>query len=95
MSDIYNLFKYFHHFLEQSKVDSMFDLSIVGNIGNVQSTCLKIMVENLPINFEDDPGFAHSAISEKLYLRRCKAKYSNDLTLKYYVGVCKCTSKFF
>lgn len=80
-----------HHFLEQPEVDSedcIFNLPILDDSGNVQPTYLKLLVENISINLEADTGFAHSAISEKLYLRHFKDKtlYPNVLTLKDYVG---------
>lgn len=58
-----------HYFLKQPEVDSedcIFNLSILDDSGNVQPTYLKLLVENIPINFKADTGFAHSAISEKL-----------------------------
>lgn len=58
------------------------------NKGNVKPTFIKLLVENVPINFEADSGFAHAAISEKLYLKYFSNKMlnSNDLSLETYVG---------
>nr|CAI5855831.1 unnamed protein product [Callosobruchus analis] len=56
---------------------------------NIKPTYVKLIVENVPLSFEADSGFAHSAISEKLYLKHFKNKelFLNDLSLKDYVGV--------
>lgn len=46
-------------------------------------------MENIPLNFEIDSGFAHFAISYKLYLKHFKNEpfQKNYLALKDYVGV--------
>lgn len=56
---------------------------------NVKPMYIQLLVENIPINFEIDSGFAHAAISEKLYLKYFKNLdlCKNDLSLKDYIGV--------
>lgn len=71
--------------------DSIFCLTNIetDNKGNVKPIYVKLIVENIPMNFEIDSGFAHAAISEKMYLKYFKNKtlYDNDLSLKDYVGI--------
>ncbi|KAJ8955047.1 hypothetical protein NQ317_017545 [Molorchus minor] len=62
--------------------------------GNVKPSYVKLLVENVPISFEADSGFAHAAISERLYLKYFKGKTlcANDLALKDYIVILPCPS---
>lgn len=41
---------------------------------NVKPFYINLVVENIPMHFEIDSGFAHSTISEKLYLKHFQNK---------------------
>lgn len=74
---------------QQECQECIFSLSDIDNNGNVKPTYVKLLVENINLNFQADSGFAHAAISEKLYLKyfQNKTLYSNDLALKDYIGI--------
>lgn len=50
------------------------ELGLLTETGNVEPTYLNLIVENIPISFEADTKFAHSTISEKMYLRHFQNK---------------------
>lgn len=81
-----------HNFIEEENNEMpIFNLGDVSfdHKGNAKPIYVKLIVENIPLNFEADSGFAYTAISEKCYLKYFKNKqlFTNDLTLKDYIGV--------
>ncbi|KAK9730119.1 Integrase core domain [Popillia japonica] len=79
------------NFMVQDNFDSIFHLKDyeLDNKGNVNPTFVELLVEGISIKFEADSGFAHSAISDKLYFQHFKniELCENDLSLRDYVGV--------
>lgn len=65
------------------------DVNNIQDSGNIKPFFIKLQAEQIPLNFEIDSGFAHSAISEKIYLKHFKKceLYKNDLSLTDYVGI--------
>lgn len=69
--------------------ESIFSIHEFKTQGNVKPTYVKLMAEGIPISFEADSGFAHSAISKKMYLKHFNnlELCTNDLALRDYVGI--------
>ena len=92
------------HFLQESEKESNcsenrseesifnirhLDVNNIDSSGNIKPFFVKLICEKIPLNFEADSGFAHAAISEKLYLKHFKKLklFNNDLALRDYVGI--------